>query len=90
MVVYKYALSIRHDEQRLTMPRGATILSVGEQSNRLFVWASVEPTRQTADQLFVVAWTGQPITFHCDRFLGTVLLDDGATVVHVWYQGEVP
>lgn len=79
-VVHKYPLA-----SSITMPMGAQVLHVAEQLGKPFLWALVDTSRGTMTRSFVIAGTGHyldPVTL--GRFVGTVLLEYGALVLHVW------
>ncbi len=82
--VFKYPVPITG---RVVMPQGAEVLSVGVQDDEVFVGAIVQPQAPTESRYFVIAGTGHAILPEMlGRFLGTVMLRDGAIVLHVWEQ----
>lgn len=86
--IHKYELEIT-DHQTLSMPLGATILSVDQQAGTLYLWAEVDPTNPKSDRHFDVIGTGNPISTKaaCRRFVGTVVI--GAFVWHVFERIDV-
>jgi len=86
--IYKYPL--RHvGSQELEMPQGAQILSCQAQQGVPCVWALVTTESPKVNRVFRVLLTGA----HADPLLtavhiGTVLLDEGNFVVHVFDEGE--
>lgn len=90
-VVWKYELVEGTVEHR--MPEGAWVLSVREQNNRIMLWACVNPheTFQKPRRFHVVATGSErlenggepPAIFH-----GTVLLDGGEHVLHVFEEAQ--
>lgn len=74
----------------LEMPSGARVLSAVNKKNRLVVYAEVDPSRPKSPRAFACVETGGPLPKSDGRwrFVGTVLLDDGAFVVHVYVHAE--
>lgn len=100
-VILKYPVPISaldHLESvAIDMPFGAEILCVAEQHARLQIWAKVDPEAGKSKRRIVVHTTGNPFdedllrdTFACEEpfFLGTVLMHDGALVLHVYDYGS--
>lgn len=68
-------------------PASAIILSAKEQGGQLCVWYErlVEDSNEDAIRVLWIFPTGGPRpTFHNHRFIDTVLLQDGALVLHVY------
>lgn len=82
MTVWKFVLDI--GRQAIEMPVDAEVLHIAEQHDQVCVWALVSPDAPKAERRFVVTGTGHPVPDRRGRFLGTVLLLDGALVLHVW------
>lgn len=78
-----------HPEIHVQMPRGAEILHVDAQGDRMFVWANVDPNEQEARYSFVVLPTGGEVTWPIGylRHVGTVLMHGGSLVLHVFTDG---
>lgn len=56
--VWKY--SLQDDAiQDLAMPEGATILHVGEQRGRIFIWVHCDPTKPVVLRRFLTVATGR-------------------------------
>jgi hypothetical protein len=72
----------------LVMPRGAKLLSVGEQRGAMVLWAAVDPKAETVIRKVQVIGTGWPNQEIPPIFVGTVLLAAGALVFHVFDLGE--
>jgi hypothetical protein len=80
--IFKYPLRVT-DVQKLELPKGATILSVQEQSGTLCLWAEVETPSKTSARTFEVIGTGNPISMADNRvYIGTVQMD--GLVWHVY------
>ena len=84
--IYKYPIYII-DEQEISMPRGAHIFSFALQRGTPCVWAIVDPTEPVLEpKTLYLRGTGHELQFEpCSlRFIGTVLLNDGALVFHLF------
>lgn len=90
-IIYKYTLEIE-DEQKHILPRGAKILSVGNQIEKICVWVELEEGAiEDAEYTFFIRGTGHPFDDSAllqPTFLGTVLMAGGSLVWHVYYQKE--
>ena len=73
--------------QRVQLPRGSKILSVQAQNNRPTIWFQCDPAAPSEDREIFIVPTGEtapyPADFHY-KFLGTVQLDDGSKVIHIF------
>lgn len=98
--VYKYTIPIELFNARgiIELPRGAQVLSVGEQADALVMWVLVDPSEPKEDRWFVVVGTGHDAdTPHpgCTRkFIGTVQMRSDTTpyaevVLHVFEEVRV-
>ncbi len=81
--IYKYELPIE-DEARVVMPLNAIVLSVQVQRGRPCLWAQVDPGARNVARYFRVIGTGHPIDQAPGKFLGTIQLEGGALVFHVF------
>lgn len=82
--IRKYLLDKSHTA--IDLPHGTQVLSVANQKGKVAMWASVpsEPGPQE-EYLFRSVCTGEVMESPAvGRFIGTVLLEDGEFVVHVW------
>jgi hypothetical protein len=82
--VWKFRLSVGREPQRVSMPRGATVLSVHEQYGDVCLWAYVEPAKPSEDRLFEVVGTGWDLPPADRRHVGTAHIDNGRLVFHVF------
>ena len=81
--VWKY--DVEPDEFELMMPRGAKVLSVGVQQNRVQMWALVDPDEPMVQHRFRLAGTGHQIKDPDElRFVGTFQMHGGALVFHLF------
>lgn len=83
--VYKYSLRV-YDRQVVCLPKGSKILSVGEQNGQIRLWVLVETLESNMKaHTIIIHGTG-----HCandvigSRFIGTVMLNGGQIVFHVF------
>lgn len=83
--VYKYTLHL-DDTVEVVMPKGAEVLSVGEQNGLICVWARVDTREPSVKRLFRVAGTGHPDPR--GNFVGVVMQHGGALVWHIFDLGE--
>jgi hypothetical protein len=85
--IFKYPLHSVTNEQKLYLPKGYTILSVGEQNETIMVWASVNREAETQEVIIRVVPTGGQIfdELALHIFLGTVQMKSGL-VFHVFKQ----
>ena len=80
-VIHKYPLRVGRNEVEL--PWGAKILSVANQRENIAMWAEVNDTHEKVSRLFHVVLTGASAPAPA-RYIGTVMLDGGNFVVHVY------
>jgi hypothetical protein len=86
--IWKMVLQNAH-RQRIFIPPGSRLLSVAVQRDRPCVWYAFDaPTSPTIDEErhIVMCGTGHPDAppHETSVFVGTVLLDNGALVLHVF------
>jgi hypothetical protein len=85
--VWKYAISDHHvgpDRFCIRMPAGAEPLTVQMQDGSPQIWALVEPDQPEAELWFRIAVTGHPIADDIERYVGTLQIDRGSLVFHVF------
>ena len=83
MEVWKFTTAgPRADQQLITMPAFADILSVGAQGSDIVIWASVDPNAVKEHRRIAVIGTGWEVPEGKKKFIGTVQL--GAFVWHVF------
>ncbi len=83
-VIWKYLLATGLNP--VNMPSGAHVLSAHGQRDEVCIWALVDPERPVEGRRFWVLGTGD-ITdpaVSLGAFIGTVLLDGGDYVLHVF------
>lgn len=93
--VFRYRVELV-DEQTITMPQGAQILSVARREGGRVVlgvgshgpvemWALVDPDARPEQRRFRVAGTGHPLPSDANLvFLGTVQVAQGQLVFHIF------
>lgn len=75
MKIWKYELKLV-DRQAVSMPIGATILSVANQRGNLCLWAKVNPRHNhPTNRIIQIVETGNPIPNEEMTFIGTVVID---------------
>ena len=85
--IFKYPLEIT-DVQVIALPKGAVVLSVGLQFDRLCIWALVDDGVAKEDRIFYVVGTGHPMPVESMTFLGTVQMAGGMLIWHVFIQDQ--
>jgi len=92
MVIWKFPL-LSAESQKIVMPKGAQILSIGTQDGyKMSVWAMVDTETVRVQRCFRIFGTGHPILLNeheVVNFVGTVMLDGLGLVFHVWDCGEI-
>ncbi len=81
--VWKFGLEF-DDSQRVNMPAGAELLSVGSQGDSLFVWAVVDSQAHLEPRTFLIRGTGHPLPNTPLRFLGRATTHDEQLVWHIF------
>jgi hypothetical protein len=87
-IVRKYSLGSGR-LQEVKMPEGSWVLSAQPHGREICLWVLVDP--EAADQSYEVALveTGEPMGGDLEffRYVATILLNHGVTVVHVFVGG---
>ena len=68
----------------ISMPVGAQILTAQEQGSGVALWALVDPGAQKHNRTFSVYATGQTHHDNPGLYIGTVQVQGGAIVLHVF------
>ena len=79
--IWKYKLEPNID---ILIPVEAKFLSVQNQFNEIFIWFLIDTEKPTILRHFNVYGTGHPITGDPGKFLGTVQIEKGVLVFHVF------
>lgn len=86
MVIWKQVLKVE-EEQAVFLPKGALILSVQVQQGVPCLWFKCEPSGMTERRTIRMLGTGIPHDMPAtDVFLGTIQLENGYLVLHVFEQ----
>lgn len=87
--IFKFKLEIT-DEQILSLPLNSRILSVAEQFGDMVLYAVVDTSEDLKeDYKIIIHGTGHPANDidNC-TFLGTVKMEDGQLMFHVFYKAN--
>lgn len=87
MRVYKYPLSPFVD-QTISMPHGARVVHLAVQDGQVCLWAIVDPSAPPEPRHFSVLGTGDRTLAEDSTYVGTVLLDGGFDVLHVFEEAR--
>ena len=85
-VIWKTALKPA-PMQAVPLPAGAMILSAATQDDGPCIWYHCDPFAPKINRLIYTVPTGGNAPPDGSRFIGTVLLSDGAFVVHIFEKG---
>lgn len=85
--IYKYPIPLC-DTSYIELPQNAQVLTVGVQYGDLYLWAAVDPEEPLRKWKFSVYGTGRQIPDNPGKYLGTVQLNGGAFVFHVFQCSE--
>jgi hypothetical protein len=89
LTVWKYSVPVS-DVFDLKMPVGTDPLCVAFQGNEARIWARVNPQAPLATHRFLLAGTGHVrADLAGARYLGTLFINEGVLVFHVFYAGKV-
>lgn len=81
--IWKFTLEPKSFQQ-IEMPAGAQILSVQVQREDICVWAVVNPAAQKESRILEIVGTGHRMSKATRKFLGTIQMDNGNLVFHVF------
>ncbi|MDD1539422.1 hypothetical protein JSO63_02710 [Riemerella anatipestifer] len=84
-VIYKYPLQVE-DEQIISMPKGAEILTVQEQQGKPCLWALANPQAKKEEVKLVMVGTGDIFNTQNIRYIGTCQLINRLFPVHIFIQ----
>jgi hypothetical protein len=84
MRIWKYALNVI-DQQCITMPRNAKILTVQMQDDICCLWALVDETAKfTEHRNIAIYGTGNPMPDNPGTYIATFQMHGGALVFHAF------
>jgi hypothetical protein len=66
------------------------VLHVGVQFGRVCVWVLVDPEKPPVERAFSMRGTGHQCPYTTEQYLGTVVLEDGGLVLHVFVSSHAP
>lgn len=84
--IHKYALHLRNQTD-IMMPENAVVLCTQVQYGIPCVWAMVNPESHLVQRSFVMYGTGHEIREPLGEFIGTIQMDEGALILHVFERG---
>lgn len=84
ITIFKYELD--QSPKQISMPQAAKVLSVGVQKGKINIWALVDTETEPSNRLFIIHGTGHELLKDTNmyNFIGTVLLENGGLVLHVF------
>jgi len=87
--IWKFPIKIE-DEQSVLMPKDSELLSVQVQHGQICIWALVNIEAITVKRIIKMAGTGHDLTNRVPLgpFLGTVQVNGGQFIFHVFDGGE--
>lgn len=85
--IYEYEI-MTYGIETITMPKDANIISVQAQNNQVRLWVETDTNCvESINVVFHMITTGSYIPDYVElEYLGTVVLDDGGFVVHIYKQ----
>lgn len=82
--VYKFPLEIS-DEQKVSMPEDAKVLTVQVQKGKPCLWAECNPDKEPVLRTFLIRGTGHPIDDEIEKeYIGTIQMCEDSIVFHVF------
>lgn len=82
MRIWKYELA--SSDNTIQMPAGSQVLTAQSQHGRPCLWAEVDPDLRTESRRFVVKTTGEAFNPRGLTYVGTVQVEGGLIVLHVY------
>lgn len=79
--IWKYAIN---PLTTISIPEGARLLSVETQDNQPQLWALVDPTKAKEQRTFRAVATGQDFEEEGHVYVGTVHINHGSLVFHIF------
>ena len=92
--VFKYILNPyeldKDSRLNLELPMGSVVLSVAEQRGKMVLYALVDDSETAKENnIIYIHGTGHNTEVsHFSRFLGTVKLEDGALMFHIFWRRD--
>lgn len=85
MVIWKHQLAMTSALQEVMLPKGAEIVYVREQNNKMCFWYLCDPDTHKVPRYFWVVGTGDRVAANT-KYRGSVSLDEGRFIFHVLEQ----
>ena len=85
-VIYKYVLT---PECSIDMPKGAKILHLGNQNERICLWVILNPDNELEKREFTIVGTGHKFCDENLNYIGSVQLHGGELVFHAFERVKV-
>ncbi len=79
--IYKYTLT---PQCSFDIPKGSTILHVGEQHGDAQMWVMVDTDNKTERRSFRSYGTGHVMPDNPGKYIGTFLIEGGGLVFHIF------
>lgn len=90
--IYRYKLGL-DDFSSINLPVGAEVLSISNERVNTHIeiemWAAVDTNRPLVTRQFAVVGTGHAMPEGSAKFIGTVMVDNGEYVFHVFEVGNL-
>lgn len=81
--IWKFVLRGNVDEQVLSMPKNAQILTVQIQRDTLCLWAVVAPDVAVENRTIITRGTGHPLPENCNlEYISTCQFFEGDLILH--------
>jgi len=84
--IWKFEL-VTTNTQKVTMPKGAEILTIQDQQGTTCMWALVDPEAETEQRIFEVFGTGHDIKYDMGisrEYIGTYQERGGVLIFHLF------
>lgn len=85
--IWKFVLPVT-DTPEISMPAGAEVLSAQVQFGSPVIWALLDPDVPEKTRHFTLLGTGNPAPEDLGKFIGTLQLNDGTLVLHLFEAHE--
>lgn len=80
---YKYPLQVA-DEQIISLPKGAQLLTVQVQNSWPYLWALVDTSQSNEERKILICGTGHKMTNVITQYIATFQMENGSLVFHVF------
>lgn len=81
-LIYKYTLAYTPEVQTLKLSKDHILLNIAFQNDTPVVWVMFDPDKEDdkedeIDVNIACIWTGRPVEYNIDKYLGTIQLPNG-------------